>query len=55
MGLRTNIRKTVGMVCRLCRESRVRADEAHILGMIGEGPSFKEGQREWVLYPDCGK
>ena len=37
MGLRTNVRKTVGMVCQPCRADGVRADEAYTRRMEGEG------------------
>ena len=42
VGLRTNIRKTVGMACQPCRAARVQADEAYKRKMTGEGRSFKE-------------
>ena len=45
VGLRKNICKIVGMVCRPCWEAEVLADEASIQQMIGEGQSFKE--RYW--------
>ena len=51
VGLRTNVRKTVGMVWRPCRAAGVRADEAYTRRMTGEGRSFKERQREKVLCP----
>ena len=35
VGLRTNIRKTVGMVCKPCRASRVRVDEDCTWRMTG--------------------
>ena len=41
VGLQTNVRKTVGMVCRPCRSAGVTADEAYTWWMIGEGRSFK--------------
>ena len=40
----TNVRKTVGVLYRLCRAAEVRADEAYIRRMTGEGLIFKEGQ-----------
>ena len=55
VGLRTNVRKTVGMVCRLCRAARVRSDEAYTWIMTGKERIFKERKREWVLYPKCRK
>ena len=35
MGLRTNIRKIVGMVCTPCRAAGVQADEVYTRNMIG--------------------
>ena len=35
VGLRTNIRKIVGMVCRPCRAAGVQADEVYTRNMIG--------------------
>ena len=42
VGLRTNVRKTVGMVCQTFREYGIRADKAYTWRMTGEGRSFKE-------------
>ena len=55
VGLRTNVRKNVGMVCTPCRADGVRADEAYIRQMKGQGQSFKERHQEQVLCPECGK
>ena len=55
VGLWTNVRKTVGMVCRICRSDGVRADEDYTRRMTGEGRSFKERQHEWVICPECRK
>ena len=55
VGLRTNVSKTMGMVCRPCQAAGVRVDEAYTRQMTGEGRSFKERQRERVLCPECGK
>ena len=52
VGLQTNIRKTVGMVCWPCWEAGVRAYEAYKHRMAGEGRRFKEQQREWVSCPE---
>ena len=46
VGLRTKVRKTVGMVCRPFRAARVRADEAYNQRMTGEGMIFKERHRK---------
>ena len=54
-GLRTNVRKTVGMVCRTFRAARVRADKAYTRRMMGEGRIFKERQKDRVSCPECGK
>ena len=49
VGLWTNLRKTVGMVCRLCRAAGVRADKDYTQRTTEEGWSFKERQRDQVL------
>ena len=55
VGLKTNVRKTIGMVCQPCRAAGVQADEAYTQWMMGEGQSFKESQREQVLCPEYRK
>ena len=55
VGLRANFRKTVGIICNLCRSAGVRADKAYIRQMTGEGRNLKDRQREWFLCPECGK
>ena len=52
--LRTNICKTMGMVCRNFWASGVWAEEAYIWRMTGEERSFKEWQQERVLCPEYG-
>ena len=42
VGLQTNVRKTVGMVCRKFWAAGVRVDEAYTRRMTGKGRSFKE-------------
>ena len=54
LGLRTNICKIVGVLCRPCRAAEVRADEAYTRQVIGEGRVFKERQRERVICPEYG-
>ena len=51
VGLRTNIRKTLGMVCRPCQAAGVQADEAYTDRMTGKERRSKERQRERVLCP----
>ena len=55
MGLRKNVRKTVGVVCRPFRVAGVQADKAYTWRMKGEGRSFKERQWEQVLCLECRK
>ena len=55
VGLRTNVQKTVGMVCQPCRVVGVRAYEAYKLWMTGEGRSYQERQRERVQCMECRK
>ena len=55
VGLRTNVQKTVGMVCRPCQAAGVRSNKSYTWRMIGEGRSFKERQRERVICPKCRK
>ena len=51
VGLRTNVRKTVGMVFLTCREAGVRSEKAYTRRMTGEGGSFKVRQRELLICP----
>ena len=53
--LRTNVRKTVGMMFQPCQATGVRADKAYTRSMTGEGRRFKDKKRERVLCPECGK
>ena len=41
VGLRTNVRKNMEMVCRPCQAAGVRAEKAYSRRMKGEGRSFK--------------
>ena len=49
VGLWTNVRKTVGMVCWPFHAAGVRADDAYTRRMTGEGRSFKDRQQERVI------
>ena len=42
VGLKTNVYKTVGVVCHPCRVVRVRSDESYTLVMTGVGKIYKE-------------
>ena len=54
VGLRKNVRKTVGMVCQPCRAAGVR-DKAYTRRMTREGRIFKESHPEHMLCPECRK
>ena len=41
VGLRTSVRKTMGMVCTSCRADGLRADKTYTPQMTGEVQSFK--------------
>ena len=50
VGLWTNVRKTIRVVCRPFWAAWVRSDEAYTYKMTGEGMSFKERQQEQLIY-----
>ena len=52
VGLRTNVRKTLGVVFRPCQAAGVRADGAYTRRMMVEGKIFKEQQRKRFLFPE---
>ena len=55
LGIRKNVRNTVGMACMPCQADRERADKAYTQKITGEERSFRERQRERVLCPECGE
>ena len=55
MGLKTNVNKTVGIVCYPCQAAGVRADEAYNQRVTGLRRSYKDRQRQWVNCPKCEK
>ena len=55
VGLRTNVGKTVSMVCRLCQAAGTQSEEAYGRKMTGEGPTYRERQKERVECGECGK
>ena len=55
VGIRKSVHKTVGMFCRPRRVAGVQAYKSYTCRMTGEGRSFKERQRERVLFPERGK
>ena len=42
VGLRTNVRKTVRMVCRPCQAAGTQLESAYRRRMTGEGPTYRE-------------
>ena len=42
VGLRTNVGKTVGMVCRPFQAAGTQLEAAYGIRMMGEGPSYRE-------------
>ena len=55
VGLKTNIRKAMGMVFHPCHAARVKEYKAYTWWMTGAGRSYMERQREWVSCHECGK
>ena len=55
VGLRTNVGKTISMTCRPCPEAGNQSEEAYGRKMTGEGPTYRERQKERVECGDCGK
>ena len=55
VGLLTNDRKTVSMVCHPCQEGAgKRTEEAYGRRITGEGRSYAERQKERVECVECG-
>ena len=55
VGLRTNVGKTVSMVCRPCPEAGNQSEAVYGRKMTGEGPTYRERQKERVKCGECGK
>ena len=55
MGLRTNVGKTVSMVCRPCQVAGTQLVAAYGRKMTGEGPTYREWKKEQVECGECGK
>ena len=53
--LKTNVRKTGGMVCHPYRASGVLAEKAYTRRMTGAGRSYTERQQEQFSCPECGE
>ena len=52
VGLRTNLGKTVSMVFRPCQAAGNQSEAAYGRKMTGEGPTYRERQKERV---ECGE
>ena len=55
VGLKANIKKTVGVVCRPFWVAVIQADKSYTRGIIGVGRIYKERQQERVQCPEFGK
>ena len=55
VGLQTNVGKTVRMVCRLCQAAVNQSEAAYGRKMTGEGPTYREQQKERVECGECRK
>ena len=55
LGLRTNVGKTVVMVCRPCRGWGTQSEVVYRRRMTGEGPSYRERQKGRVQCNECGE
>ena len=55
VGLRNNAGKTVNMVCRPFQAARTQSVAAYGRNMMGEGPTYRERQKERVQCGECGK
>ena len=53
VGLRTNVGKTVSMTCRPCPATGNQSEEAYGREMTGEGPTYRERQKELVECGEC--
>ena len=55
VGLKKNVRKTMGVVCHPFRADGGRQDEAYNRRMIGSGRSYKDIQQEQISCPEYRK
>ena len=54
VGLRNNVGKTVGMVCRPCQAAGNRSEAAYGRRIMGEGPTYRERLKGQVSCRECG-
>ena len=55
VGLRTNVGKTISMVCHPCQAVGTQLEAAYGQRMTGEGPSYRERQKGQVQFRECGE
>ena len=55
VGLRTNLGKTVGMVCHPFQAAGIQSEAAYGRRMTGEGTLYQERQRGRVHCKECGE
>ena len=55
VGLQTNVRMTVRMVCRPCQAAETQLVAVYGRKMTGEGPTYRERQKERVECGECRK
>ena len=53
VGLRTNVGKTVGMVCHPCQAAGTQLEASYRRQITGEGPSYQEQQKGRVHRREC--
>ena len=55
VGLQTNVRKTVGMVCHPCQAAGNLTTAAYMRRITGDGQSYRERLRDQVACKECGE
>ena len=53
VGLKTNVRNTVGMVFRPCQAAGTQSEAAYRRRMMGAGPSYRERHRGRIQCKEC--
>ena len=55
VGLKTNVRKTSGMVCRLCQSARTQSEMVYGIMITGAALLYRERQRGRIQCKECGE
>ena len=55
VGLRTNIKKTVGMVCHPCQAAGNISEAVYRRRFTGEGPTYRKRLKGRVSFRECGE